>query len=151
MSWNDVRALAAWMFCLLIAGCNRPGPTDSVVADGPRGRTWFADVTAECKVEFLHDPGPIDGLYFFPQHAGSGVALFDFDSDGRIDIYLIHNAGPKSGCKNKLFRQQSDGTFADVSAGSGLDVAGFGMGAAAADVNNDGLVDLVLTEFGATR
>ncbi|HZZ78741.1 MAG TPA: CRTAC1 family protein [Gemmataceae bacterium] len=108
-------------------------------------------MTAESRIDFVHDPGPIDGSYFFPQSVGSGVALFDFDNDGRLDIYLIHNAGPKSKSKNQLFHQQPDGTFKDVSAGSGVDVAGFGMGVATADVNNDGLVDLLVNEYGATR
>ncbi|HXG46670.1 MAG TPA: CRTAC1 family protein, partial [Methylomirabilota bacterium] len=53
--------------------------------------------------------------------------------------------------RNRLFHQRPDGTFEDVSAGSGVDVAGFGMGAIAGDVNNDRLTDLVLTEYGATR
>src|SRR5262249_50342108 len=79
-----------------------------------------------------------------------GCAFFDFDGDGRLDLYLLHNGGPK-GAKNQLFHQEADGTFRDVSAGSGLDVAGYGMGVAVGDVNNDGRPDVVLTEYGGTR
>lgn len=146
MPWSSWRALNPWIACVLLAGCNR-----SAVTKPDTGPAWFADVTAESRIDFVHDPGPIDGSYFFPQSVGSGVALFDFDNDGRLDIYLIHNAGQKSKSKNRLFHQLPDGTFKDVSAGSGVDIAGFGMGAAAADANNDGLVDLLVTDYGATR
>ena len=100
--------------------------------------------------DFVHDAGPIDGTYFMPQIMGSGGALFDFDNDGRLDIYLVQNGGPK-GDRNRLYRQQADGTFEDVSAGSGLDVAGYGMGVAIGDVNNDGLPDVYLTGYGGVR
>ena len=81
---------------------------------------------------------------------GSGAALFDFDGDGRLDLYLVQGAGP-AGPRNQLFRQQPDGRFVDVSAGSGLDVAGAGQGVAVGDVNNDGRPDLFLTEYGNAR
>jgi hypothetical protein len=110
---------------------------------------WFKDITEESGIRFVHDAGPT-GSWFMPQIMGSGAALFDFDGDGRLDIYLIHNGGP-SGKRNQLFHQEKDGTFKDVSAGSGLDVAGFGMGVAIGDVNNDGRPDVLLTEHGRIR
>src|SRR5262249_44644238 len=110
---------------------------------------WFQDITEKSGIRFIHDAGPT-GSWFMPQIMGSGAALFDFDNGGRLDIYLIHNGGP-NGKKNQLYHQEKDGTFKDVSAGSGLDVAGFGMGVAVGDVNNDGLPDVLLTEYGRIR
>jgi hypothetical protein len=81
---------------------------------------------------------------------GSGAALFDYDGDGRLDIYLLHNGGP-NGHTNVLYHQEPDGTFRDVSKGSGLDVAGYGMGVAIGDVNNDGRPDVLVTEYGRLR
>jgi hypothetical protein len=101
-------------------------------------------------LRFIHDAGK-PGSYFMPQLMGSGAAVFDFDGDGLLDIYLIQNGGPHSSSKNQLFRQQADGTFVDVSAGSGLDVCGYGMGVAIGDVNNDGWPDIFLTEYGRVR
>ncbi len=86
-----------------------------------------------------------------PESAGSGGALLDFDNDGRLDIYLVHNVTPTSASKNRLYHQEPDGRFRNVSEGSGLDVTGYGMGAAAGDLNNDGLPEVLLTEYGNTR
>ena len=106
---------------------------------------WFADVTDEVGLHFTHDAGPT-GDYFMPQQVGSGAALFDFDGDGRLDIYLLQNGGP-DGPKNVLYKQMPDGTFRDVSRGSGLDIAGYNMGVAVGDVNNDGKPDVLVTQY----
>jgi len=108
------------------------------------------DVTDRVGLHFQHDAGTT-GDYFMPQIMGSGGAVLDFDNDGRLDVYLVHNAGPQSGSRNQLFHHEPDGSFRDVSAGSGLDVAGYCMGVAVADVNNDGWVDVLLLEYGRVR
>jgi hypothetical protein len=133
----------------LAAGCAPPvaTPPDPVAAAEP---PWFEDVTEKVGLRFTHDGGPTTPQFFMPQIAGSGCAFLDFDGDGRLDIYLIHNGGP-TGAKNQLFHQEADGTFRDVSAGSGLDVAGYGMGVAVGDVNHDGRPDVLVTEYGRTR
>src|SRR5207248_2929447 len=130
-------------------GCRRPvdPAPDEREASGP---AWFEDVTERAGLNFVHDAGPT-GNYFLPQIVGSGAALFDCNGDGRLDIYLVQNAGPESSSTNRLYRQRPDGTFEDVSAGSGLDVAGYGMGVAIADVNNDGFPDVLLTEYRRCR
>lgn len=118
-------------------------------ATGPQQSSdppWFEDVTDRVGLNFVHDPGPLN-TYFMPQQVGSGAALFDFDKDGLLDILLLQNGGPQSMSANRLFRQQKDGTFQDVSAGSGLDINGHNMGVAIGDFNNDGWPDVLITRY----
>jgi hypothetical protein len=138
------------LLAVLACGCGESSPFAPSAASIAPTRPWFEDITARSGLEFVHDTGPT-GRFRIPEQMGSGAAWFDFDNDGRLDIYLVQNAGPTSASKNKLFHQEADGRFKDVSAGSGLDVAGYGMGVAVGDVNNDGLPDVLLTEYGAVR
>jgi enediyne biosynthesis protein E4 len=143
--------LAAGAAMFVFAGCSR-SPSVSERSSPPAGKAspLFADVSEQVGVRFLHNSGS-RGEYMMPEHIGSGAALFDYDNDGRLDLYLVQCGGPKSGARNQLFHQEANGTFRNVSDGSCLDVEGFGMGATAGDVNNDGLPDLFLTEYGKVR
>src|SRR5437763_787548 len=85
--------------CLLVTcGCQREVPNAALE---PRAPPWFEDVTERVGLSFVHDAGPT-GSYFFPQILGSGAALFDFNNDGRLDIYLLQNGGPDSASTNRL-------------------------------------------------
>jgi hypothetical protein len=132
----------------LWCGCSRP------VSEAPAIRktgepAWFTDVTAEVGLNFVHDAGPPS--YFMPQSMGAGAALFDFDQDGRLDIYLLQRGGPASQSRNRLFHQEPNGRFTDVSKGSGLDIAGYCIGVAIGDVNNDGWPDVLVTQYGGLK
>jgi hypothetical protein len=142
LGWATVLAVAGSLSWLCWQRFFRSGP-------GPTGPPWFADVTEESGLHFVHDAGSL-GRYPMPQIMGSGAALFDFNGDGRLDIYLLNNGGPK-GKPNRLYQQLADGTFKDVSKGSGLDISGYCMGVAVGDVNNDGLPDVLVTEYRGVR
>jgi hypothetical protein len=95
---------------------------------------------------FTHDVGPVRN-YFMPESLGSGVAIFDIDSDGRMDVFLLQNAGTNSASRHQLFHQEPDGRLRDVSNGSGLDLPGWGMGVAVGDIDNDGRPDVFISEY----
>ncbi len=153
MTRSDAISKILWLTMLVLtscgSGCRKAVPVEASGA-GESGAPWFEDITAKSGVNFVHDVGPV-GTYFMAESVGSGVALFDYDNDGRLDIYVIQNAGANSPSKNKLFHQGSDGRFTDASAGSGLDVAGRGMGVAIGDVNNDGWPDVLVTDLAGVR
>ncbi len=104
----------------------------------------FTDITQQSELNFVHDPH-IGGKYFFPEVMGAGCAFLDFDHDGDLDIYLVN------GSTGRLFRQDSDGAFVDVTASSGLGDLDYGMGVAAGDVDNDGDTDLFVTNYGSDQ
>jgi enediyne biosynthesis protein E4 len=127
-----------------------PKPASGARSIEPVSPPWFQDVTERMGLNFVHEAGPT-GKYFMPQLFGSGAALFDLDDDGRLDLYLLQNGGPDSGVVNRLFRQGADGRFIDVGKGSGLDIGGYNMGVAIGDVNNDGRLDVLVTQYGGMR
>lgn len=94
---------------------------------------------------------------FLPETTGSGVALIDFDNDGWLDIYFVnsltHEArrGSAPAKPSALFRNNRDGTFADVSAAAGLENNRWGTGVCAGDFNNDGWEDLFVANLGQSR
>jgi hypothetical protein len=136
------------MLLVYCPGCGGLGPIPTPSAkEESQEPPWFEDITEVAGLLFTHDAGPVNDKYFLPQIIGSGAALFDFDNDGRLDILLLQNGGPAGRSKNQLFHQEKDGRFTDVSAGSGLDIAGYSMGVAIGDVNNDGWPDVLITQY----
>lgn len=113
----------------------------------------FADATAEAGIDFVHSNGAEGGRYL-PETYGSGGAFVDYDSDGLLDIYLVDGGGVPGLSQaelapNVLYRNIGGGLFSQVTRAAGADDRGYGMGAVAADYDNDGDVDLYITNFGA--
>jgi hypothetical protein len=111
----------------------------------------YTDVTRQVGIDFLHDPG-MEGRHMAPEVMGAGAALFDYDNDGDLDAYLVQ-AGPlpetgKPRPPDRLYRQDADGKFKDVTAESGLGDTGYGTGIAVGDFDNDGFVDVFVGNYG---
>lgn len=144
---------------LVVAGCHHPenaehDRTSLLDANRPKSvplPVWFVDETEERGVQFVFRSGHTQE-FLFPEIMGGGGALFDFDNDGDLDLYCVQGGSLQPGAKvehrSQLFRNNGHGRFEDISAGSGADIAGYGMGVAAADVDRDGWIDLYVTRVG---
>ena len=123
----------------------------------------FVDITQKAGVHFQHQALHTSRKYLL-ETMGSGVALFDCDNDGRLDLFVVNGApytdptppgfipqktSPQDW--NRMFHQKPDGTFEDVTEKSGLKGVGYGMGVAVADFDNDGYEDLFVTAYGSNR
>jgi enediyne biosynthesis protein E4 len=114
----------------------------------------FRDVTQQAGIHFTHNNGAF-GKKFLPETMGPGVAFIDYDNDGWSDIFLVNGMDwPGHVQKHstpKLYHNNHDGTFTDVTHKAGLDVEMFGMGVAVGDYDNDGYDDLFVTAYGQSR
>jgi len=149
---------------LLLSGL--AGELASPVFAHPSPVPLFREVAEEVGLKFHHFTGAT-GEFYMPEIMGSGVALFDYDNDGDLDVYLIQGATfdpaqdprhtkfpPPAGWKpgNRLFRNLLSETgklqFVDVTEQAGVGHVGYGMGVAVGDYDNDGFQDLYVTNFG---
>lgn len=176
MQAHDVRGVYAVrllipLVALVAAGCSRDEPPvhqASTAREAPSATTAtpgiaFEDVSATCGIDFVHDAGRTAAKQL-PETMGGGVALFDADEDGDLDVYCVQS-GPlpepggapdrfryPSGAQrptNRLYANDGRARFTDVTANSGdAAVARYGMGVAVGDANGDGHDDLYLTVLG---
>jgi enediyne biosynthesis protein E4 len=123
----------------------------------------FVDITQRLGINFQYQSSHTSRKYLL-ETMGAGVALFDYDNDGRLDIFLVngapladptpkgtipHKTGPPYW--NRLYHQKPDGTFEDVTEKAGLAGEGYGMGVAVGDYDNDGFEDLYVTAYGGNK
>jgi hypothetical protein len=148
--WLAGLAVAGLVVALLLTGTRR-GQDE---LDWPRVR--FVDVTESAGIRFIHHNGATEKK-LLPETMGSGVAILDFDGDGRPDLLFV-NSRPWPGLGKDvtaptlaLYRNLGGGRFEDVTATCGLAVSMFGMGVAVGDFDNDGWPDVFITGVGGNR
>ncbi len=146
---------------LLVAASMQAQSPPNVAATAVAGK--FTDVTSAVGVNFQYRSSHTEKKYLL-ETMGAGVALFDYDNDGRLDIFLVNGAPLNPGMAvdaipqktgpqywNRLYHQKTDGTFEDVTGKAGLQGFGYGMGVAVGDYDNDGYEDLFVTAYGGNR
>ncbi len=128
-----------------------PGNPEESLATIPHA--VFREIAAEVGIGFVHHGGA-RGEKFLPETMGGGVAFFDFEGDGDQDLLFVNGTSWSEALPATtaaLYENDGSGRFADVTASSGLDVPFYGMGAAIADYDNDGLPDIYCTAVGKNR
>jgi len=129
-----------------LAGGSSSGPAASAVT--------FRDVSQQAGIRFVHNNGAF-GKKFLPETLGPGVAFIDYDNDGWPDIFLVNGMDWPGRIQKhttpRLYHNNHDGTFTDVTHKAKLDVEMYGMGVAVGDYDNDGFDDLFVTTLGQSR
>jgi len=115
----------------------------------------FVNIASEAKVAFKHENGATPQKYM-PETMAGGSIIVDYNNDGWPDIFFVNGGSfvdkqKAAGARHRLYRNNKDGTFTDVTATSGIGVSGFGMGACSADYDNDGWPDLYITSVGGNK
>jgi hypothetical protein len=138
-------SLAAWASTL--HALPRPSPASPLAFH-------FTDVTSQAGIHFQHNSGAYGGK-LLPETLGSGCAFLDYDADGWQDILLINSMDwpdhKRQRSTPRLYHNNRNGTFTDVTKSAGLDIEMYGMGVAVGDYNNDGFPDILISCVGQSR
>jgi len=147
---RTLRASSLGGLLALASGCGGAAP--SPTPEAAPGPPWFEEGAAAAGIAFVHRSGHREGRFLIPEVVAGGGALLDADDDGRLDVYLVQSGEltvPREARPgNALFRNRGGRSFEDVSAASGADDRGYGMGAATGDADGDGRIDLYVTNVG---
>jgi enediyne biosynthesis protein E4 len=139
-------ALILLCAALLPAQSSKSGPEIPTIT--------FRDITQKAGIHFVHNNGAF-GRKYLPETMGPGIAFIDYDNDGWPDIFIVNGTNwpghPSKHSTPKLYHNNHDGTFTDVTHKAGLDIEVMGMGAAVGDYDNDGYDDLFLTAMGQSH
>jgi len=132
------------------------GLADPARLDGARLGFSFKEVAAEAGLSATTVFGGKEANRYLLETTGTGVALFDYDGDGFLDVFLVNGTTLEGFPKGKepinhLFRSRGNGTFEDVTARAGVGASGWGQGACTGDYDNDGHEDLYVTYYGQNR
>ncbi len=153
ISGRPTQSLALLVAIVLVVSCGKeshPVAARPYVPDPtpPNAASWFVDVAEDAGIVFRHNSHPA-GEFFLPEIIGSGAALFDYDNDGDLDLFLVDSGqDPGMGATDRLYRQEDNGSFTERTVEAGLNSNGYGMGATLGDIDNDGDVDLYVTNLG---
>ncbi|MCA8962288.1 MAG: VCBS repeat-containing protein, partial [Planctomycetes bacterium] len=141
-------AILAWLIGASLVSCDAARDDDPSTAGTatPRFAATFSERTGAAGVGFVHTNG-MAGEKLLPETMGSGVVVFDYDRDGRLDLFFVDSRRWDDGAsaRSALYRGHGDGTFEDVTEATGAGIHRFGMGGAAADADGDGDPDLFIT------
>ena len=140
---------------LVLLGCGGEERGPAATAGGaapPRAPAapWFEEVAAASGLDFVH-VAYHEKRFWMPEISPGGVAFLDYDGDGWLDVYCVQSGDPAEGAvireTDRLYRNQGDGTFRDVTEAAGIADVGYGHGCATGDPDNDGDVDLYVTNL----
>ena len=139
---------------VVLAGVSVSQPAASPAAANDSAAVRFVDITQQSGIRFTHNNGAF-GKKYLPETLGPGLAFIDYDNDGWPDIFLVNGSDwPGHVTKHstpKLYHNNHNGTFTDVTAKAGLAVEMYGMGVSVGDYDNDGYDDLFVTAYGQSH